>query len=447
MSGTLSSAGVGSGLDIASLVNQLVAAERAPTAQRLARQESTARVEISAYGLLRSALADLQSSLTGATGDAQTEGRTASASREDLLEVSAASGAALGRFDIVVERLASSGRAATLTPRDPAADVGAGTLSLTLGSDSFDVATTAGMDLAALRDAINDAADNPGINATIINVDGGSVLSLGSDISGLNSAISASGSGDIATLAADIGETRPAQDALLQIDGLPRSSAENSISDAIDGVTLNLLAADVGATTTITIGRDDGALQQGLEDFVEAWNSFASNADTLGAYNASTGDAGALNGDALLRGIENQLRQIVSAGQGTDDLLRGAEFGLRFDTQGKLELDSAALAESLSTRRDDVAAWWNGPDGLASALDGVLSQQLGDDASLKSREDALSARLERIDQREERLDLRMESVRARYLAQFTALDVALAQLQTTSSFLSQQLAGLNSGST
>ncbi len=439
----ITSSGVGSGLDIQSLVSQLVAADRAPTAARLQRQESAARVEISAYGQLRSAMASLQSAISGAAGDDTTEGRAVSLSSEEYFSADAEAGSALGNYDIIVERLASTGRSVLQTPTDPAAGLGAGTFDITLGSDSFSVdITDPATTLAELRDAINEAGDNPGVRATIINVDGGSVLSLTSDRLGAESALTLGGTGDYAALAADFNATELGEDALISIDGMARSSSTNTISDAIDGVTLNLLKADPTEATILGVNRDDSTIEESISAFVTAWNAFATKTDTLGEYNPVTGNGGPLNGNALMRGIESRLRTEVSAGQGPDGNLLGGEFGLSFDSNGQLSLDTARLAEALTDRRADVAAWWSGDAGMAVKLTDALDSMLDDGASLKSREDALEAVLTRIDESNDKLDLRMERAQSRYLQQFTALDIALAQLQSTSSFLSSQLASL-----
>lgn len=440
MSGTISSAGIGSGLDVNGLVTQLVAAERAPTAARLSRQESTTRTEISAFGQLRSSLANFQNALSTAGSPESVEARSFSRSQEDFLDLSVEPNAALGSYDIIVERLASSGRSANQTPVDPSAAVGTGTLDLNLGSDGFSISLTdANADLFDLRDAINDAADNPGLRATIINVDGGSVLSLSSARTGDESAITLSGTGALGTFAGDIVETTAGLDSQIRIDGLLKTSDGNAVSDAIDGVTLNLLQADVGQTTTITVTRDDSVLRENLTEFVDAYNSFANTVDSLGGFNEAAGRAGALNGNSLLRSVESQLRNAITS---TYNGFAASDFGLRFDSQGKLELDGAALDSALDTRRDDLQDWWANEAGLVANLDGLIEVQLDDDSSLSSREESLQNRLDALSERRDRLDLRMARVETRLLRQFGALDANLAQLQFTSNALAQQLASL-----
>ena len=440
MAGTISSAGIGSGLDINGLVTQLVAAERAPTAARLSRQESTTRTEISAFGQLRSSLANLQNALNTAGSLETVEARSATRSQEDYLDVSVEPEAALGSYDIIVERLATSGRSANQTPVDPNAAVGVGTLDLNLGADSFTVTVSdANADLFDLRDAINAAPDNPGLRATIINVDGGSVLSLSSGLTGDESAITLSGTGDLGTFASDIAETTPGLDSLIRIDGLLKTSDGNAVSDAIDGVTLNLLQADVGQTTTITVSRDDSLLRENLTEFVEAYNSFANTVDSLGGFNEAAGRAGALNGNSLLRTVESQLRNAITGSFGG---FQASDFGLRFDSQGKLELDAATLDTALETRRGDLQSWWASESGLVANLDELIEVQLDDDSSLSSREESLQNRLDSLADRRERLDIRMARVETRLLRQFGALDANLAQLQFTSNALAQQLASL-----
>lgn len=446
MSGTISSAGIGSGLDVNGLVTQLVAAERAPAAARISRQESTTRTEISAFGQLRSSLANFQTALTTAGSLETTEARSFSLSQEDFLDLSVEPDAALGSYDIIVERLATSGRSANQTPVDPSAAVGMGTLDLNLGSDSFSISIAdANADLFDLRDAINDAVDNPGLRATVINVDGGSVLSLSSSRTGNQSDITLSGTGDLGTFAADIAQTTSGLDSQIRIDGLLKTSDSNAISDAIEGVTLSLLQADLGQTTTITVSRDDSVLRESLTEFVDAYNSFANTADSLGGFNEAAGRAGALNGNSLLRSVESQLRNAITGDYGG---FRASEFGLRFDSQGKLQLDAEALDTALASRRDDLQSWWSSEAGLVAGVGDLIDTQLDDDSSLSSREESLQNRLDALSERRDRLDVRMARVETRLFRQFGALDANLAQLQFTSNALAQQLASLpqiNSG--
>lgn len=440
----ITASGVGSGLDIRSLVNQLVAADRAPVETTLSRQQERTQLKLSAYSYLRSSMESLQESLGDDTSGSATDARTATLSSEDFFSADVSDGAALGNYNIVVDRLASSGRSVLQTPTDPAAGLGTGTFDITLGSDSFSIdITDPATTLSDLASAINNAVDNPGVRASILNVDGGSVLSLSSDRTGTDSALTLGGSGDFTAFAADVQAVEVAQDALIYIDGMAVSSSDNVISDAIDGVTLNLTQADPGETINLGVGRNDDAFVDAINRFVEGWNTFADRADAMGSYDPATNTAGELNGNSLLRGIEAQLRAAVSGGQGPSSDLFGVDFGLEIDAKGKMSLDTEAFKEALATRRTDVVAFWSGDDGLAGKVDAVLENQLDSEAALKSRELSLEASLDRIEDRRERLDYRMQRAEDRYLAQFTALDVALAQLQSTGGFLASQLSSLN----
>ncbi|WP_083559270.1 flagellar filament capping protein FliD [Oceanococcus atlanticus] len=443
---TITSAGVGSGLDINSLVAQLVAAERAPVANRLTRQESTIRVELSAFGQFRNALSAFDSALEKLSNADTLDGRGASSSDEEVFTASVQSGAALGRFSVQVEQLAQAHRMASTTPYASVDDpVGYGTLQLDLGSDSFSVEIDpAAQSLAEVRDAINNAADNPGVRATILNTDSGAILQLSSDRTGADSEIqlsSSGGDGELNTFIANLGQTQAQQDAIVYVDGYQVTSSSNSLDGVLQGVTINLNEARPGEVFDLNVSRDNNAAVEVIKEFVNTYNSFVDQAKSLGGYNADTEVAGTLNGDSILRGATNQLRQALTGSYGEGDEFLSA-FGIGLDVDGRLSFDETELSSVLDADFSKLRDFLSGDDGFVASLQGITGGYVDDDGIIGGRVDSLNQRLDRIEERNEALDARMERIEARYLAQFSALDVMLSQLQQTSSYLSQQLASL-----
>ena len=443
---TLSSAGIGSGLDVNGLVAQLVAAERVPAATRIARAQSSIQLELSAFGQFRSALSGIDASLTALTDAPSLDARTATSQDEDVFTVSASAGAAIGEFAIEVQQLAFGHRLASNTPVSPAgSDVGYGTLDITLGSDNFtvDIDSTA-QTLADVRNAINNASDNPGVQATLLNTDAGTVLQLTSDRTGSSSEIQISasgGDGGLTTLVGDLGVAQNFQDAIVEVNGYQVTSASNTLGDVLDGVTINLLEARPGESFNLSVSKDQTAATEAMKSFVQSYNLYVDQADNLGRYDPGSASAGPLNGDSILRNANNQLRQLLSGNFG-DNGLSLSDFGIELDVEGRLSLDETQFQDAVAADFEAFRNFLDGDEGFATSLQTATTRYIEDDGVLDGRVESLNSRLDRLEVSEQRLDDRIARIEERYLRQFAALDAVLAQLQQTSSYLSQQLASL-----
>lgn len=447
---TLSSPGLGSGLDVASLVQQLVSAERAPADARLNREQARANAQISALSKLKSALSSLDSFLSGI--DARLSPRGAISADEDVFTASVTSKAATGRYDIEVQQLASAHR---LVSKPHAADeaIGSGSLTLSLGEDSFTLQFSESATLAGIRDAINAHAENPGISATIVNGENGAHLVLSSAESGAAKVITVSaegGDGGLDALAHDAGntanytESSPAADARVLIDGIAVTADRNVISDALQGVTLNLKAARPGEKLTLEVSRDRSALETALKDFVNSYNAVITAINEQTRFDVDAGTAAALTGDAMTRGIGAALRAaIATATPGADPLADTlAELGITTQPDGRLKLDSEDLGKALDAAPNGALELFGGESGLAARLRNSLRGYVESEGMFDSRTEALKKRLDQVRAQRDNLDMRMERLHQTYLKQFTALDTLLVQLQGTSSYIAQQLANL-----
>lgn len=455
----IQAAGVGSGLDIASLVSQLVAAERQPLDARLDRRASAVNVELSALGSLRGALASLRDALAPLRTTTAFAVRTATSANEDVFTASATGAIAPGTYDVEVVSLATAQRLASAAfATGGGAYVGSGTLTIAVGGNAFSIDVPAdGGTLADIRNAINGATGNTGVTASIINEVGGSRLVLTARQTGTAATIGVTqsgGDGGLAALTFDpnaplsggLTQTVAAADAVVRINGFEHHSASNSVTGAIDGLTLTLRSADAGNSHLLTIANDTGAVTARIRKFVSDYNATARVFADLQKYDAATGKAGALIGDAFVRGLESQLRRDVTGALGSADARYTslAQLGIRTDATGQLTLDEARLSAALAADFDGVAALFGGEDGVAARAFERLEGALASDGSLKNRTDALNRETRDIGLEREAVDRRMESVEARYQAQFSALDTLLAQLQSTSQYLEQQLSTLQS---
>jgi flagellar hook-associated protein 2 len=450
---TISSAGLGSGLDVNGLVTQLVAAEKAPQQAQITRKQTSIVTEISALGSLKGALADFQSSLAQLKTVGAFGVRAATSSDDEIFTATATTAAAAGSYDVEVEQIADAQQlSSSAFTGGSSAEVGTGTLTLNLGGAGFSVVVdSAHSSLADIRDAINRAGDNPGIRASIVNATDGAHLVLSSAKTGSTNTITVSVDGDsggLSRLAYAPGNTsnytqsHAAADSIVRIAGFEHRSADRTITGAIDGVTLSLVEAEPDTTLTLKISNDVGTATSRIQTFVARYNALQKQMADLRAYEPNSGKAGPLIGDALLRGVEAEVRRNLtgSVGDATGAYTSLSSLGITTSKTGALELDSAKLKTALETNFDGVATVFGSQNGVAARLSAALEPRLAASGDLAIRTKRLNERSTELQKAQAQLETRMAGVEARYRKQFTTLDTLLSNMQSTSSYLSQQLA-------
>lgn len=450
----ISSPGLGSGLDVASLVSQLVAAERVPLQQRITRREFDVTTDLSALGSLKGSLGAFKSALDPLKSLDAFRVRKATTGNEDVFAVSANTSAQPGSYNIEVVDIAKAHQLSSAAfAAGSTAVVGTGTLTLTLGTTSTSITIdSTNNTLAGIVSAINAKSDNPGIGATLVHGVGGSRLVLTSDKTGAANSIrvTQTGGGGLSQIVYDppvtsnLTELRPAQDALIRIQGIDHTNANNVITTAIDGVTITLKSALAGTQVALDVIHDVAAATDRVNKFVTGYNALQTQIAKLRSYDPDTRAAGPLLGDALLNSIENQVRRglsdPVSGLAGTYQSL--ASIGIKTTATGVLEVDSTKLQTALQSDFDAVSEIFASANGVAARLYTQVEARLASTGAIESRTSGLNDNLKQIAKDREALDLRMAQIEARYLKQFTALDALLSQLQSTSSYLAQQLANL-----
>lgn len=435
---------VGSGLDVASLVQQLVSAERAPADARLDRTDRRLKAELSAVGVLRSAFGALKSAAAAATSRDILLARKATVPEGAGFAASATSSAALGRYQVEVRALASAHKLTSAAHGSVDAPIGSGRLTLTTGATTLEIdIDSATGTLAGIRDAINAKAAGKGVTATIVKADDGHHLVLNAVDTGIANALRITASGgdgglaafDYAPPAASTMVSRDATDALVRIDGMDRTSASNTISDALGGVSITLTKAEPGTVRELSIASDTTAQKNAAKNFVNAFNASIASIATHTAYNTSTGVAAALNGDAMARGISRDLRALVSG-----DVADLKAAGITIGKDGTLKLDDAAFDVAMSKDPQLAARLFGSEAGsLAKRVEKTLEGVLASDGALGARSQGLDGRSRTLGKQRADLDLRMKAVENRYRTQFTALDTLMTKLNSSMSFLQQQL--------
>jgi len=439
----------GSVIDVQSLVSQLITAERRPLDAQITRKESKATVQISALANLKSGLAAFQKALTPLKTQAAFSPKAAHSGNDDIFTASATSSAATGTYDIEVVLLAKANQLASpaFATGDTAA-VGLGTLTISQGGVPFNVVVDATNNtLAGIRDSINDSADNTGVQATIIRETGGSRLVLTSSKTGAANAIQVSTVGDVSLnqlATANLAILQPAQDAHIRIATFDHFSTTNTVEDAIDGVTLDLAAISETKKVSLTVTRDSTTLMENVNAFVKAYNQLATQTGQLRSYSPDTQAAGPLLGDAMLRGIEEQLRvdlggQVSGTGGVYDSL---ASVGITKLANGQLQLDSTKFQKALDADSNAVAQIFGSDTGIAKKIFDRIDGMLETGAPLDIRNASLQKQIKNVANEKSKIDGRMTAIQQRYIRQFTALDTLLSSLQTQSEALTQQLGNL-----
>ena len=449
------STGIGSGLDIAGIVQQLVAAEGEPVESRLGQQEFRAQAKLSAFGTLKSVLSDVRDKLDVMRDLDEFLSRKASSSNESAFSVSAGTNAQPASYSVDVLQLAQAQKLTSGAFTDSDTVVGTGTLSIGVGVLSMDLEITEeNNSLTAIRDAINASSDNPGVAATIVNADSGSYLILTAEETGAASTITVNqsgGDGGLAALEYDPGnglnaltETIAPQDAQIQIDGLDIVSSSNTFSGAIDGVTITAKDLTGGAAEQLTVENDDAAAKQLVNEFVESYNELITTFDQLTAYDPESETAAPLLGDSSIRSIRDQIRREMSAAVKDIDapFAMLGEVGIEVQLDGTLSVDEARLDTVLGEDFVKFGQLFSTTDGFATRLHALTDGYLESDGIIESRTQGLTVAIDGIADDREALGERLASLETRLLRQFNALDSLLAELTSTSNFLTQQLATL-----
>jgi flagellar hook-associated protein 2 len=446
--------GIGSGLDISGIVQQLVAAEGQPVVTRLGQQEAKVQAKLSAFGSLKSALADFRDKLDAMKNLDKFLVRSAVSGNEESFTVSADTKAVPSDYSVEVVQLAQAQKLTSGAFADSDAVVGTGTLTLQIGIQGVALDINAENNtLAGVRDAINASPDNPGIAATIVNADSGSYLILTAESTGAANSIKVTqsgGDGGLAALEYDpptstaLTESIAAQDGLIRIDGFDVQSENNTYAGAVQGVTITALQGTSGGTESLSVKNDQEAVKSLLSDFVESYNALIETFDGLTDFDPDSESAAPLLGDATVRGIRDQIRRELS------DAVTGLggpfstlnDIGIDGQLDGKLAINDEDLSQVLANDFIQMGQLFASSEGFATRLYDLTDNFLASDGIVEARTQGLTDQIDRFGDQADALNERLASLETRLLRQFNALDSLLGNLSSTSNFLNQQLNSL-----
>lgn len=442
----ITATGLGSGLDIESIVTGLMRIEQRPL-NVLQQRQSDVNTKISSYGDLKSSLSKFRTAMTSLKSLSAFEIYSATSSDETVFTAKANSSAVPGSYSIdfsqAGHQLATADKenSTLVIANSTTSTFASGTMRIALTSDAtqyFEINVNGSNDtLDGIRDAINNATDNIGVKATIINVDTGSRLVITADDTGTDSAFSITDtSGNVASTLNFATVGVGAQNAIFSIDGNTVTSQSNVVQDAIEGVDITLVAKGTSASS-LTVANDSDAVKDNVQAFIDAYNEVVDKVKSLRTGN--------LSGENFLLSLDQQIRNIINTPPTglTTSLAHLSEIGITTDSKGKFTLNTTKLESALSTKFDSISELLADDDqGYVYRLDSYISEVLNTDGLIQTRTDTLNDQVDNLDTDISNMEYRLTLIEARYRKQFSALDTMLSGLNATSNYLASSLSSL-----
>lgn len=462
----ISSIGVGSGLPLEELLENLRTAENKSLGLIEARATSV-QSRLSGYGTIKSSIEALKTA-SDALGKADTFGALKTSVAGEAYTATASSKAIAGNYNIEVTTLASA-QSLTSAPqaaRDAQLTTGKVDITVTLqdGTETTLTLDAADTSMEGIVKAINEKS-GLGVSATLVND--------GKDTPQHYMLLTAKGTGEDAAIASitvnanaanpttDVSQVQSlmgfdkaagtgaftetaAQNAAITINGIAIESQSNTIEDAIEGVTLTLLKeTEADKPQALSVTRDDSVTSKAINSFVSAYNNLQGIIKTLTSYNVDNQTGSALTGDSLARNVQNQIRDALNVA-GTGDTIRTlSQLGITTDpTTGNLKVENDKLAAALKDNMPDVQKLFTGEGGLSASLGRVADNFVKSGGTISTATDSMTNTLkdleDQYDAMSDRIDVKMET----YRKQFSQLDTMMAQMNSVSSYLTQQLSML-----
>jgi flagellar hook-associated protein 2 len=442
---SVTSAGLGTNLDVSTIVPSLVNAEIAPKMTLLQSSQTVDRSTISALGTVKSTLSALQTSLEAITTGTALTGLVARSGNTSVFTATASSKAVAGTYNIDVETLAKTNTIVSGAYADTNAVVGDGTITINAGGSSFDVTLSSGSDtLGNLRDAINNASDNTGVTATIITSTDGAHLLLSSTQTGVANAVSVNS--PLISFTTPVGND--ASDAKVFVDGYEYDSPSNVITSAIDGVTLNLLSAQPGTQNTLTIAPNTQGAVSAVQSFVNNYNTALTTLKQATAYDATTQQAGPLLGDISMQSLIGQMQSITGGSLPTPifNVSTLSQIGITTNSDGTLSVDSDTLTAALQSNAQGVQALLSKADtSLGAKLDTVLTGFVGNGGLIDAETTSLQSDVTNLQSQITALNQRSADLTTMYTNQFNSIGTIVSQYTNMSNYITQLTAQFSKG--
>lgn len=445
---SITSLGIGSGLDLNGLLEQLQKGEEKKLVPILERQE-TQQTKISAYGQLKSALSQFQTAADALNDSALYESLSTNVGGSAITAAADAE-AQPGSYNVTVDTLATRGTLASegVTAADEAITDADQKLTLNFADGSTqEVDIASGSTLEDIRDTIN-ATEDSGVNATIINDGTNFRLALSSSETGADASIADFSFDGTAPFTSDTTNTlQSGTDAALTVNGIDITSSTNQVEGAIQGVTLNL---EEEGDSTVTVEQDTRVVREAVTSFVEAYNGLKDKIGDLTSFNFETGESGELLGDSTVRTVESRLRGVLGgAVEGELSILSDVGISHKYDSElgySKLEIDQDKLDDAIANNQGALSTFFAGDTdeaGMAGQINTAVEQLLSSNGRVEGAISGAENLNKSLVEQYTRMEQSIEQTISRYRTQFGQLDGMVAQMNQTSSYLTQQFDALD----
>lgn len=458
----ISTSGVGSGINIRELVDDLLAAESKDKKLRFDKNEAEALTKISAYGTLKGTLSDFKDKIQSLidinpfTSRAVSVGLTTD--NRSVISAEASNSAQTGDFLIEVTALAKSHKLASQNFGSSTDIVGTGVLEFNVGVTTYSIdITDSDKTLQGIKDKINQSSKTTGITASLITSEAGAVIVFQAEKTGLDNLFTVSVIDDdgnntdnngLSKLASNyLTINQAAKDAVVKIDGVTVTNSTNTISDAIEGVTLNLLYTNTLDPIEMSISLNKEAATAAIQEFVSLYNNTLDSIQKLTAYNKEDPkNAGILIGDSIARSVQTQMRRVLNTSNYELPLAISslAQLGITSDrTTGKLSIDQYKLDTAVAKNYDDIGKLFiDDEHGILNNMETMLNSYVENNGVIKNKTNGLNKSIELITEQRIILERHLIHLEERLLSQFIAMDSIVASLRSTSDFLKTQLDSL-----
>jgi flagellar hook-associated protein 2 len=469
---SISSTGLGSGLDVTSIVSSLMSVERQPLT-KMQSAASDLQTKLSAYGKVQSYVSTLRDAANKLSKSA-TWGTTTSTSADTSVVTASSNStsAVAGTYSVSVSALATSQAVASGSFSDKTATLGSGSLSIELGSWSADqssfsaksgsspvsVSVVATDTLADIRDKINKA--DAGVKATLVTDTTGTRLVMRSVDTGVENGFRITAADDdlnntnssgLSALAFDpsasvtsMTRTQAAGNAQAQINGLSVTSASNTLSDVVEGVSLKLNKVST-TPVDVSVATDTDTLKTAITDFAKAYNDLATYLTNQTKYDPTTKASATFQGDSAMNSLRSGLRALGTSSSGSSSTLqRLTSMGLDPQADGTLKTDSSKLTAALGNVSElkKLFVTSGSSIGMGEKLRSWGDKLLDIDGSVTARQASLQKQVSANSKQQDQFGLRMTSVEARMKAQYTALDTTMSKISGLSNYVTQQLTAI-----
>ena len=445
----ISSAGIGSGLDVAKIVEQTVAAEKIPL-KKLEYKAEGIQTQISTYGEIKSLTSKLGDIASKLTRDSAWNGVTISSSNSTITGTMTGI-AAPGTYNIKVTQLAQAqttvigGADAVALAKDETMGA-SGNIKLKMGAVEKDISVSSSDTLTKIATKINEA--EMGIQASVVtDVDGKERLMLRSKETGTDKAFTVDIDPDLTKLGQ--AKAQAAQNAKVELNGMEVESSSNTFANTIPGMSFTV--SEVTSTAaTLNVKADTEAMKKNIQEFVEAYNALNDLLTQSTKYDEESKTAGVLQGDSATVSLQNSLRMLTQGISGsTGGLTRLAEIGIQMQEGGKLSTDTTKLDKALTNLEGLKGLFANKADalgqggGIAVNFKNFTDKLLSFDGTLNTKTDSLERTLKSNSAEQTKVNTRADTLEKRLYAQYSALDTKMASLNALNAYVSQMVTTWN----